>query len=118
VFVDGRIVPITDDGAGLDLEDGWRGADRPRFFGCADLNGNGVVELVQLAGLRKGDEMIWTRRSWETVADRAELVVDERGRLPWAQPPDDELFAKLPDQFDHMRAGLSFGQDACQWVGR
>jgi hypothetical protein len=112
VWVDGRIVPITDDDGPIYFESGWFGNDRRMAFGCVDLDGNGIVELVQFDGVRDGAEMVWTRRSWETVADQAELITETGGRLPWPEWPKGEFTGELPVAFDD----LAVSDVACGWV--
>ena len=112
VWIDGRIVPITDDDGPIYFDSGWFGNDQRMAFGCADLNDDGIVELVQFDGVRDGAEMVWTRRSWETVADQAELVTESSGRLPWPEWPEGEFTGELPVEFDD----LAVSDEACGWV--
>jgi hypothetical protein len=112
VWIDGRIVPIGDDDGPIYFDSGWFGNDQRMAFGCADLDGNGIVELVQFDGVRDGVEMVWTRRSWETMADRAELVIETGGRLPWPEWPEGEFTGELPVAFDD----LAVSDAGCGWV--
>lgn len=82
VWVDGWIVPIETADGPLLLSDGFVSDAEFDAYGCADLDGNGVTELVSIEGDLGDGTISWTRRSWETSGATATEVTTDTGTVP------------------------------------
>jgi len=93
-FVDGGIHPIMEGDRELGFQSGI-GSSSANLFGCGDLDGDGVLELVQLDGVRNGEVVDWVRKSWAVSGAEATLVSSESGQV--TVPVDIEYMVVDPE---------------------
>lgn len=111
VLVGDRLAAVEDNDGPITVWEGTNGPDEKAAFGCYDLDGDGLAELVQLSGKRDSEEMLWRRRSWTIQGAKATMISDTSGRLPWPTVPAGELPPDPDGYLDLLAAG------SCDFIG-